>query len=77
MMRSPFNSVIVDTTSDIAKIDQVSIIIKWLDISNEFPIVKETFIGFISITDASASGQLKVVLNSISEFGLDIKKIRG
>ncbi|KAI6648592.1 Zinc finger MYM-type protein 1-like [Oopsacas minuta] len=66
-----------NTTSDITKTDQVTIIIMLLDISNEFPIVKETFIGFIFITDASTSGLLKVVLNSISEFGLDIKKIRG
>ena len=39
--------------------------------------MKETFIRFISITDASANGLLKVIQDSVYEYGLDIKKIRG
>ena len=77
IQRSPFYSVIVDTTSDISRTDQVSVIIRWIDISDESASVKETFLGFVTITDASAVELTKIVSESLSALGLELKKIRG
>jgi len=47
MRNCAFYSIIVDTTSDITKCDQVSIVLRWVCIESESVTIKETFVGFV------------------------------
>ena len=72
----PWNSVIVDTTSDICRIDQISIVVRWVDLRNVM--IKETFLGFFEAKDAETAEALsKTVIAYLVELGIDPLKIRG
>ncbi|KAL4089557.1 hypothetical protein QTP88_024575 [Uroleucon formosanum] len=66
---SPFFAIIMDTTQDIAKVDQLSIVVRYAAISrseNGQPVdlkVKEVFLGFYAITKHSAVDLVKQFLN--------------
>ncbi|XP_028403941.1 uncharacterized protein LOC114526529 [Dendronephthya gigantea] len=42
----PFWSIVLDTTSDINRVDQLSVTIRWVQILSESVSIKETFLGF-------------------------------
>ena len=75
MTLSPFYAIIVDTTSDISRVDQLSVIIRWVDVN--VMEVKESFMGFLHVTDGAADGLTTLVLNYFQELDLDVRKIRG
>ena len=75
MRLSPFYSILVDSTSDITQMDQLSVIIRWVDISNMD--VKESFMVFLIVKDGTALGLTNLVTKYFEELGLDIKKVRG
>ena len=54
--RAPFWSIILDTTSDITRIDQLSVIVRWVDISEDKYELVESFLGFVEVTNADARG---------------------
>ena len=54
--RAPFWSVILDTTSDITRRDQLSVVIRWVYIEDEHFEISESFPGFVVVTDADAQG---------------------
>ena len=53
---APWFSLIFDTTSDICRVDQISVIIRWVDMSTVS--IKETFIGFIVASDGGTAKAL-------------------
>ena len=72
----PWYSVIVDTTSDICRIDQISIVVRWVDLRNVM--IKETFLGFFEAKDGGTAEALsKTVIAYLVELGIDPLKIRG
>ena len=72
----PWYSVIVDTTSDICRIDQISIVVRWVDLRNVM--IKETFLGFFEAKDGGTAEALsKTVIAYLIELGIDHLKIRG
>jgi Domain of unknown function (DUF4371) len=77
IQRSPFYSVIVDNTSDITRTDQVSVVIRWVEVGDELATVKETFLGCVDIMDSTAAGITKTVSDYLCTVGLELKKIRG
>ena len=54
----PFWSIVLDTTSDINRVDQLSFTVRWVQVPvlNENVTIKETFLGFIPVTDGMAAG---------------------
>lgn len=80
---SPFFTIIMDTTQDISKVDQLSIIVRYAVISrseNGQPIdieVREVFLGFHAVTRHSAADLVNQVTTLFSEKGLDFKKCVG
>ncbi|GLV61277.1 hypothetical protein CBL_21099, partial [Carabus blaptoides fortunei] len=80
---SPFFSIICDTTQDINKVDQMSIIIRYVHLlRNEESeatgfFIKESFIGFFSTKDHSATGMTSQILSTLEHLSIDIKKCRG
>ena len=80
---SPFFSLIVDTTQDITKIDQMSIIFRYVQIIRDEtckPLklnIKETFMGFHNTTNHSASGMTEQILSFLNSQSINLKKCRG
>uniref|UniRef100_H3A4S2 DUF4371 domain-containing protein n=1 Tax=Latimeria chalumnae TaxID=7897 RepID=H3A4S2_LATCH len=80
---APFFSVIMDTTQDISKTDQLSQIFRNVTIEKDERNVatgvkvNESFLGFQEICDQSASGLEKKIISCIEQKDLDISKCRG
>ena len=73
----PFWSIVLDTTSDINREDQLSVTARWVQILNENVTIKETFLGFISVTDGTAAGLVETTCKYVKDIGLDMEKLRG
>ncbi|XP_060846286.1 zinc finger MYM-type protein 1-like, partial [Rhopalosiphum padi] len=76
---STFFSIIVDSTQDITKLDQVSIIIRYvtIDYIKHTVCIKESFLGFYAIDHHGAKDYTNLIINVLSQLGLDISKCRG
>ncbi|CAB3994217.1 zinc finger MYM-type 1-like [Paramuricea clavata] len=73
----PFWSIVLDTTSDINRVDQLSVTARWVKVQNENVTIKETFLGFISVTDGTAAGLVETTCKYVEDIGLDMEKLRG
>jgi len=74
---SPFWSIILDTTSDINRVDQLSITVRWLDVKHENYAIRETFLGFVNVDDGTAKGLAETTCEFIKRIGLDFGKLCG
>ena len=81
---APFFSLMVDTTQDIAKTDQLSLVIRYVCVETDVAgkpeklKISESFIGFVAVDDQSASGLCDfIVKGCIDDNKLDITKLRG
>lgn len=78
---APFFSVMVDTTQDISKTDQLSQVIRYVSLETDKPErlkICESFIGFLVVDEQTASGLSDTVINNcIKDNGLDVAKLRG
>nr|CAI5837812.1 unnamed protein product [Callosobruchus analis] len=81
--KAPFLTIILDTTQDLSKIDQLSVVFRYITVTeNDDNVPKgikicESFLGFIAVTDCSAAGLKTVILNLAKEYGIDLTKCRG
>ena len=66
--RAPFWSVILDTTSDITRRDQLSVVIRWVYIEDEHFEISESFLGFVVVTDADAQG----LVDTTKKYSVDL-----
>ncbi|XP_077294880.1 zinc finger MYM-type protein 1-like [Arctopsyche grandis] len=80
---SPFYSIIIDGTQDLSKIEQVSVVFRYIVVQKDEiqrPIdveIKESFVGFFNVKNRSAEGLKKNILDLLTSKGLDIAKCRG
>lgn len=80
---APFFSIIIDTTQDISKVDQLSEIYRYCVIEKDEygnpknVCVKETFLAFHEVVDQSASSLSELILQNMEKKGLSIAKCRG
>ena len=78
-----FFSVIIDTTQDISKMDQLSQVFRYVTIqkdANEVPekiILNESFLGFHKVTDQHGEQLSEEIINCIESHGLDLTKLCG
>ena len=83
MVNAPCYSIIVDSTSDITRVDQLSVIVRWMEIPENCespgrePKVRETFLGFIPTSDATANGLTRTFVEHLVKLGIDLKKFPG
>ncbi|XP_075716875.1 zinc finger MYM-type protein 1-like [Rhinoderma darwinii] len=83
IQKSQFYSIIMDTTQDIGKIDQLSQVIRYVVVERDENFratsikIEEAFLGFQSVEDQSAAGLEKPIIESIEKKGLDLSKCRG
>ena len=74
---SPFWSIILDSTSDVSRVDQLSVVIRWVQIEGDNCSVVESFMGFVKVTSPDAKGIASTAKNFIETLGIDFWKIRG
>lgn len=70
-------SIILDCTPDISHQDQMTVVIRYIDISQREAHVKEQFLGYLKVVSSTGSDLLDVFLNELQNLGLDYKNIRG
>ena len=75
--KSPFWSIILDTTSDLTRVDQLSVVIRWVEINDDKCEPVESFLGFVEVTDADAQGLVDTTKTFLLDIGIDMTKIRG
>nr|XP_047137463.1 52 kDa repressor of the inhibitor of the protein kinase-like [Hydra vulgaris] len=73
--KSKYFSIIADEASDCATIEQLSIVIRYVDLNSN---IKEVFLCFFECkTGTSGLSIATNILETLKEFGLDIRKCRG
>ena len=82
LQSAPFFPIILDTTQDVSKKDQLSVVFCYVKIDyhddgtpSELKVV-EAFTSFIEVENSSAIGLHKLITNSIQQKRLDIKNCR-
>lgn len=74
---SKYYSIIADCTPDISHIEQLSLTIRFADLSDNNISIKEHFIEFIPVGDSSDAGLTEVILNVLNKHGLELHNCRG
>lgn len=71
---APFFALIMDTTQDIVKVDQLSIVIRYVKVKaaqggkqGRIVEIEETFLGFFEVKDHSAEGMVKTVMDVLKQ----------
>ena len=73
----PFWSIILDSSSDISRVDQLSVAVRWVQIVDDTCSVVESFMGFVKITNPDAKGIASTARTFIESLGIDFHRIRG
>ncbi|KAK4729464.1 hypothetical protein R3W88_022452 [Solanum pinnatisectum] len=77
VIKTKYFSITLDCTPDTSHQDQMSFIIRSVDISATPINVTEYFLEFLKVDDTSGKGLFEVILDEIKCIGLDIDNLRG
>lgn len=77
--KAPCFALIIDSTQDICKVDQVSVIIRYTSLNYTLQTIdiKESFLGFFTLHEHAAKDHVNLILETLIKFGIDINKCRG
>lgn len=78
LKKAKYYSVILDCTPDISHQEQMTMILRYVDLNSDGSvIINERFIGFIPIDDSTGAGLCDSLLENLSGLGLSIGDCRG
>ena len=75
--QSKFFSVLSDETRDASRTDQLTICLRYVTCRNGKRVVVENFLNFCEVADRTGHGLAKLILDTLTAEGIDIKKMRG
>jgi len=70
-------SVILDCTPDASSQEQMSLIIRYVDISSGYVCIEESFLGFLDVNDTARQDLFDVLLEELETLELDVDNVRG
>lgn len=74
---SKYYSIIVDSTPDASRVEQITLIIRFLHRENSTFEIREHFLGFLEGNDKTGLGISETVLKKLNQLGLSINNCRG
>ena len=72
-----YYSIIADCTPDVSHVEQLSLMIRFVDLSGSNVSIKEHFIEFIPVDDSTGAGLMEAILGVLNKHGLELGNCRG
>jgi len=66
-----------DETTDIGRLEQMSLCVRYIDPDNEVPTIREDFLNFVFVSDLSGCDLVSVILENLKNHGINLEKMVG